>query len=127
MGRLNHHSKERIVKLKEEGYKPSQILRILEGEGVEISRVGLWKFLERFKQNQTLSTAPPQRKQSVPTDVLNFIDRQMESNDELKLLCIYIDCAELYGISEQNFNPAGRDFYPVGRDTGLLTFLWSVP
>jgi hypothetical protein len=87
MGRLNHHSKERIVKLKEEGYKPSQILRILEGEGVE-------------------------------------------------LLCIYIDCAELYGISEQNFNPAGflsrgtgfpsRGSRPAGRDTGLLTFPWSV-
>jgi hypothetical protein len=36
MGRLNHHSKERIVKLKAEGYKPSQILQILESEGVEI-------------------------------------------------------------------------------------------
>ncbi len=83
MGRLNHHSKERIVKLKEEGYKPSQILRILESEGVEISRVGLWKFLQRFKQNQTLSTASPQRKESVPMDVLDFIDTQMESNDEL--------------------------------------------
>jgi hypothetical protein len=58
-------------------------LRILESEGIEISRVGLWKFFERFKQNQTLSTAPPQRKRSVPMDVLNFIDRRMESNDEL--------------------------------------------
>ena len=32
---LNHHSKELIITLKEEGYKPSQILRILENEGVE--------------------------------------------------------------------------------------------
>ena len=39
MGRLNHHSKERIINMKEEGYKPSQILRILESEGVKISRV----------------------------------------------------------------------------------------
>ena len=83
MGRLNHHSKECIVKLYEEGYKPSQILRILEREGVEISQVGLWKFLQRFKQNQTLSTASPRRKQSVPMNVLSFIDAQMESNDEL--------------------------------------------
>ena len=78
MGRLNHHSKERIVKLKEEGYKPSQILRILESEGVKLSRVGLWKFLQRFKQNQTLSTVAPRRKESVPMAVL-----EMQKNDEL--------------------------------------------
>ena len=83
MGRLNHHSKERIIKLKEEGCKPSQILRILQSEEVEISRVGLWKFLQRFKQNQTLSATSPQRKESVPMDILHFIDTQMESNDEL--------------------------------------------
>ena len=83
MGRLNHHSKERIIKLKEEGCKPSQILRILQSEEVEISRVGLWKFLRRFKQNQTLSATSPQQKESVPMDILHFIDTQMESNDEL--------------------------------------------
>ena len=55
MGRLNHYSKERIVKLKEEGYKPSQILRILESEEIQLSRVGLWKFLQRFKQNTKTS------------------------------------------------------------------------
>jgi hypothetical protein len=58
LGRLNHHSKERIIKLKEEGYKLSQILQIVESEGVEILRVGLWKFLQQFKQ--TLSTEAPQ-------------------------------------------------------------------
>ena len=66
MGRLDHHSKERIVKLKEEGYKPSQILRILESEGVKLSR-----FIQRFKQNQTLSSMAPQRKESVPMAVLD--------------------------------------------------------
>ena len=41
MGQLNHHSKEQIIKLKEEGYKPLQILQILESEEVETSHVGL--------------------------------------------------------------------------------------
>ena len=72
MGRLNHNSKERIIKLKEEGYKPLEILWILESEGVELSRVGLWKFLQRYKQNQTLSTVAPQRKESVPMAVKCF-------------------------------------------------------
>jgi hypothetical protein len=28
MGILNHHSKERILKLKEEGYKPSEVSEV---------------------------------------------------------------------------------------------------
>jgi hypothetical protein len=74
MGRLNHHS---IIKLKEEGYKPLQILWILESEGVEIS--GVSAAVQTKPDTVDVSTTAKGKRSN---GRLNF-DAQMESNDEL--------------------------------------------
>ena len=85
MGFLTHEQKTKILRLKSNGKGPSEIVRILAEDDMEISRWSIIRFLRRFQERKSLDNAaksgrPPL---GVTMELLNFIDAEMESNDEL--------------------------------------------
>ena len=83
MGFLTHEQKTKILRLKSNGKGPSEIVRILAEDDVEISRWSIIRFLRRFQERKSLDNAaksgrPPL---GVTMELLNFIDAEMESND----------------------------------------------
>ena len=85
MGFLTHEQKTKILRLKSNGKGPSEIERILAEDDVKISYWSVVRFLRRFQERKSLDNAaksgrPPL---GVTMELLNFIDAEMESNDEL--------------------------------------------
>ena len=85
MGFLTHEQKTKILRLKSNGKGPSEIERILAEDDMEISRWSIIRFLRRFQERKSLDNAaksgrPPL---DVTRELLNFIDTEMESNNEL--------------------------------------------
>ena len=85
MGFLTHEQKTKILRLKANGKGPSEIVRILAEDDVKISRWSVIRFLRRFQETKSLENAaksgrPPL---GVTIELMNFIDAEMESNDEL--------------------------------------------
>lgn len=59
------------------------IARCLEEEGHPVSRVGVLKFLRRFKESGTIARAPGTgRTSKVTADIRKLIEDQMQKNDE---------------------------------------------
>lgn len=85
MGRLTNEQKAKIVRLREQGRNISQIVKILGDDDCQISRLSVRRFLKRFQERQSFANAPlPGRPNENGTpEVLNFIDAEMEKNDEL--------------------------------------------
>lgn len=85
MGFLTHEQKTKILRLKSNGKGPSEIVRILAEDDVKISCWSVIRFLRKFQERKSLDNAaksgcPPL---GVTMELLNFIDAEMESNDEL--------------------------------------------
>ena len=85
MGRLTHEQKAKIVRLRSKNKNISEIVRILADDGCQISRLSVRRFLQRFQERQSFENAPtPGRPaEQVTLEVLNFVDAEMEKNDEL--------------------------------------------
>ena len=85
MGFLTHEHKARIVRLRSKGKGPSEIVRLLAEDDVKVSRWGVIKFLQRYQERQLLENAPKKGRPSegVTIEVKNFIDAEMERNDEM--------------------------------------------
>ena len=86
MGRLTNEQKARIVRLREQNTNITQIVKILGNDDCKISRLSVRRFLKRFQERQSFVNAPqPGRpNENVTPEVLNFIDAEMEKNDELR-------------------------------------------
>ena len=54
MGFLTHEQKSKILRLKANGKGPSEIVRILAEDGLNISHWSIIRFLKRFKERQSL-------------------------------------------------------------------------
>lgn len=85
MGRLTDEQKAKIVRLRDQNTNISQIVRILAQDGCPISRLSVRLFLRRFQERQSFANAPPPGRpsESVTPEIMNFIDTEMERNDEL--------------------------------------------
>ena len=101
MGFLTHEQKHRIVKLRSNGKGTSEIVRILAEDGVKISRWGVIKFLKRYKERQSFESAPKSGRpaEGVTAEVLNFIDSEMERNDEMTSPELTRKIYERFGLS----------------------------
>ena len=85
MGRLTHEQKAKIVRLRERNKNISEIVRTLAEDDCKISRLSVRRFLRRFHERQSFENTPlPGRPaEEVTLPIMNFIDAQMERNDEL--------------------------------------------
>ena len=85
MGRLTQEQKAKIVRLRLKNKNILEIVRILADDECQTSRLSVRRFLRRFQERQSLENAPiPGRPvEQVTCEVLNFVDAEMEKNDEL--------------------------------------------
>ena len=85
MGFLTSEQKARILRLQSRGKGPSEIVKLLAEDDVKISRWSVIKFLKRYRERQSLENAPRTGRPSegVTIEVMNFIDAEMERNDEM--------------------------------------------
>lgn len=88
MGRLTNEQNAKFVRLREQNRNISQIVKILGDDDCQISRLSVRCFLKCFQERQSFVNAPlPGRpNENVMPEVLNFIDAEMEKNDELSAL-----------------------------------------
>ena len=87
MGFLTHDQKARIIRLQSNGEGASEIVRILAEDDIKISRWSIIRFLRRYQERQSLENAPKSGRpsQGVAFELMNFIDSEMERDDELTL------------------------------------------
>ena len=85
MGFLTHENKARIVRLRSHGKGPSEKVRRLAEDDVIVSRWIVIRFLRRYDERKSLENAPKlgRRSEGVTIELMNFIDAEMERNDEM--------------------------------------------
>ena len=85
MGFLTHDQKARIIRLRSNGKGATEIVRILAEDDIKISRWSIIRFLRRYQERQSLENASKSGRpsQGVTIELMNFIDTEMERNDEL--------------------------------------------
>ena len=88
MGRLTLAQRMRVVNIWQERDPPlgmNKISRLLALEHIVISKTGISNIIKKYNRYKTVSDikAPPRQRQNVTHEVLDFIDSQMELNDEL--------------------------------------------
>lgn len=82
---LTHKSKSKIIRLRSKGKGTSEIVRILAQDDIKISRWSVIRFLKRYDERQSLENAPKSGRPTADIDMvtMNFIDSEMEKDDEL--------------------------------------------
>ena len=85
MGCLTNEQKAKIVRLRERNTNISQIVKILAEDDCHISRLSVRRFLRRFLEKQSFANAPKSGcpNENVTPEIMNFIDSEMERDDEL--------------------------------------------
>ena len=87
---FTEYTKKRTLHHKKVGLGLSDIVGLLEEEGITVSRVGVWKFLKRYEETGELSRKPGSGGPSVITaQVKQIVDEAMEDDDETILQLIY--------------------------------------
>lgn len=101
MGCLTPEQKARIVRLQSRGKGPSEIVKLLAEDDVKISRWSVIKFLKRYRERQSLENAPRTGRPSegVTIEVMNFIDAEMERNDEMTSPLLARKIYEKFGLN----------------------------
>ena len=80
---LTPFAKERILTLYGNGFMAPTIHRILQREGIRVSRVGIWKFLQVYKATGSILRREGSGMPSKIIDAVKlFIDEQMQKDDE---------------------------------------------
>ena len=82
---LTHESKSKIIRLRSKGKGTSEIVRILAQDDIKISRWNVIRFLKRYDERQCLENASKSGCPTADIDMvtMNFIDSEMEKDDEL--------------------------------------------
>ena len=84
MTRLSAYTRTRITLLHEQLFKINQIVRILESEDVHTTRQTVAKFIRKHKYGNDVTTRKRiGRKPKLNREHFDFIDHQLEENDEL--------------------------------------------
>lgn len=85
MGFLTHEQKSRILRLRLKGTGTSEIVTLLAEDDIKVTRWSVIRFLKRYQKRKSLENAPRTERLSegVTIELMNFIDREMERNDEM--------------------------------------------
>lgn len=85
MGRLTHEQKAKIVRLRARNKGISEIIRILAEDEFKTSRLTVRRFLRRLEDRQSFENIrlPGRTAEKVTPQLLDFIDAEMDKNDEL--------------------------------------------
>lgn len=80
---LSEHGCKRILTHYSAGHKAPSIQKLLEEEGIIVSRVAIWKFLARYKKTCTIARQEGSGRKSLLTpQIRKIVDEQMEKDDE---------------------------------------------
>ena len=78
--------KLRIVHLRRSGVSPTEIVRLIQqDDGISVTRKSVYNVFEKWEKHKTVKDLRPQPKprEGVTEELLDYIDSQMASNDEL--------------------------------------------
>ena len=81
---FSEYIKIRILYHHNNGLKPYTIAKLLlEDEGIQVSKVGVWKFLKVYKNTgSTIRRRGSGRMSKITQRVKELVDQQMEKDDE---------------------------------------------
>ena len=80
---FSSYKKQRIVYLSSKGFKAPTIAKILQEEGILVSRFGIHKFLQRFEESGCLMRKPGSgRPSKITMEVKRLVEEQMRLDDE---------------------------------------------
>ena len=83
---LTNERRLRINELREEGLNPTETVTKMMSEGVKgLTRNTVYRILKKWDQHNTIANLPdpPKERKNVTHDVCDFIDWEMEKNNEL--------------------------------------------
>ena len=85
MGFLTREQKSRIIQLRSNDKGPSEIVRLLAEDDVKVSRWSVIRFLKHYHERGSLENARKLGRPSedVTIELMNFINSEMERNDEM--------------------------------------------
>ena len=84
MRRYSPYLRERIVRRHQLHFKPSAIINILGKEGFNVSKVGIYYLLKKWKQTKSIYDAPRSGRPSVLTEgEFDMIEAFLTDDDEL--------------------------------------------
>ena len=74
---------QRILQLHDSGLRPPTIAKVLQEEGKQCSRVGVYKFIKRYKQSGSILRRPGSGRPSrITAEVKAIVDQRMAEDDE---------------------------------------------
>ena len=80
---LSTYAKQRVIFYHQRGYKAPTIAQLLREEGIIVTRVGVYKFLIRYRDTGTLQrkegSGPPRK---ITTEVREVVEQEMQRDDE---------------------------------------------
>ena len=80
---LTEHGCLRILVHHSAGHKVLSIKRLLEKEGIIVSRIAIWKFLSRFKKTDTITRKEGSGRKSLLThQIRTIVEETMDKDDE---------------------------------------------
>ena len=81
---LSQYAKQRILVYYFDGTKSStRLKKLLEGEGIHISRVSVWKFIRHFRETNCLARKEGSgHPTKITAEVKRFVEAQMQHDDE---------------------------------------------
>ena len=80
---LSVHACQRILRHYFAGHKAPSIRKLLQAEGISVSRVGIWKFLTKYKKTGTIARQEGSgRKTLLTSQVRIIVEEQMQRDDE---------------------------------------------
>jgi len=75
--------KQRIIYFYQQGYRPPTISSILQEEHISASRVGIAKFLSKYKQTGSISRTPGSgRPTKITNEIMAIVEETMREDDE---------------------------------------------
>ena len=83
---LTNQGKLRIIELRDAGFNPTKTVTKMKSEGVQgLTRKTVYRILKKWDDHETIGNLPDPLKErkNVTHDVCDFIDMEMEKNDEL--------------------------------------------
>ena len=79
----SEYIRQRTLSYYFQGLKPANTTLKLKEEGINISRVGVWKFVKRYQRDGTIHRRPGSGQPSkITAEVLRIVDAKMEHDDE---------------------------------------------
>ncbi len=92
---FDDYTKQRILIFFFQGSRPPTIARLLESEGIVVSRRGVATFLKRYMATRTIAQRPGSGgKTKITDEIKQVVEEQMKLDDN----CIFISaCADTLG------------------------------